>query len=270
VVLVLALLPVACARPGDWAQTHPEVAARARREPQAVADEAYRRWDELHGLAGSYQVRASRGVSSRTIDMQIYLLRDRFVEMQVLAPTGTSEGYLGAGTREVGFWASDENVLYRGANEPGAFERALGLDLTPEQIVAVLLGFGVARPEGADTPAAWDEELQRVRVGGTRARAWLHPVEMHFERAVVDTGSGSIDIEYQEWSVDGPPVPLRLVVRVASEDVTLSIRLAPQWTGNPEGLDDAYFDDIPVTGAVEAPLDRLALEGGLLRRGLGR
>ena len=267
--LLLALLLSACARPDDWLQTQPDVAARARRQPQEVAAEARGRWDELRGLVGSYQVRASRGLSSRTIDVQIYLLRDRFVEMQVLAPTGSSEGYLGVGSREVRFWVSEENVLYRGANEPGAFERALGLELTPAQIVAVLMGFAVPGTAG-EAVAVWDEEQRRVRVEGAGVTAWLHPARLRFERVVVNTPSGPIEVEYQAWTRDGPAVPQRLEVRVDAEDITLQVRLADAWYANPEGLDETYFGDTPVTGATEAPLEALAREGGLLRRGLGR
>jgi len=202
--------------------------------------------------------------------VQVYILRDRFVEMQVLAPTGQSEGYLGVGRREVGFWVSDENILYRGANEPGAFERALGLDLTPVQIVAVLMGFGAPLRDGSAPPAVWDEQVQRVRVEGDGVTSWLHPVQQVFENAVVQTGSGPIEIAYEAWSANGPPVPLRLTVRVPSEDITLEVRLANSWNANPAGLDEDYFDDIEVRGAAEAPLERLAVEGGLLRRGLGR
>lgn len=268
--MFLGLAVSACARPDNWMQTYPDVAARARQQPQIVAGEAYARWNDLHGLVGSYQVRASRGVSSRTIDVQMYLLRDRFVEMQVLAPTGQSEGYLGVGRREVGFWVSDENILYRGANEPGAFERALGLDLTPAQIVAVLIGFGAPIDGGSVPPAVWDEQQQRVRVEHDNVTAWLHPVQQVVESAVVRTHSGPIEVAYEAWSVDGPPVPLRLSVHVPSEDITLRVRLASAWYANPDGLDEAYFDDIEVRDAVEAPLERLAVEGGLLRRGLGR
>ena len=74
VAFALALVLCGCARPADWLQTYPDIAARAQQQPQAVADEVYARWDGLQGMVGSYQVRARRGVSSRTIDVQIYLL----------------------------------------------------------------------------------------------------------------------------------------------------------------------------------------------------
>jgi hypothetical protein len=262
------LLAAACARPDNWVQTNPDVAARARQDPQSFVAAAYARWDELRGMVGSYQVRASRGINSRTLDTQIYLLRDGFVEIQVLAPTSTSEGYLGVGTREVALWVAEDNCLYRGPNEPGAFGRALGLDLTPENIVAVLMGFAV--PATPQATVSWDEGARRIRVAGAEVTAWLHPLSGRIERAVVSTASGPIVIEYEAWSEEGPPVPLRMSIEVAAEDITLQLRLAPKWNANPEGLDAAYFDDIYVRGATDCPLDQLAVEGGLLRRGLGR
>ena len=268
-LLVAVLLGSACAGTDDWVQTHPDIAARARQDPQSFVAEIHGRWDGLRGLVGSYRVRASRGISSRTMDTQIHLLRDRFVDIQGLAPTGSSEAYLVAGAREVGFWAADENRLYRGPNDPGEFGRALGVDLTPEAIIAVLMGFGID-VDGGRTSVEWDEALQRIRVSEAGTSAWLHPVSGRFERVLVGTLSGPIDIEYQEWSETGPPVPLRMRVDVASEDITLELRLAPSWQPNPEGLDEAYFEVFPVSGAVEAPLSLLQADGGLLRRGLER
>lgn len=267
VALLAALLALGgCAGAGDWVQTYPDVAARARTDPQAVADEAFAQWDELRGMVGSFQVRARRGVNSRTLDTQIYLLRDGFVEIQVLAPTLQSEGYVGAGRTEVGLWVAEDPCLYRGPNEPGAFGRALGIELTPEDIVATLMGFAVAAPD--DATAAWDEEEGRVRVTRGNTTAWLHPVTRRFERSTVRTSSGMIRVELLEWAESGPPVPLRSRVEVEAEDVTLELRLAPEWRANPNGLNPAVFDQMPDV-ATECTLDELAREGGLLQRGFG-
>lgn len=266
---LLALFAVGCAGSGDWLQTHPDVADRARDDPQSVLAAALAQWDGLRGLVGSYQVRASRGVRSRTLDTQIHLLRDAFVQIEVLAPTFTTEGFVGVSAREVGLWVSEDPCLYRGPNESGAFGRALGIDLAPEDVVAVLMGFAV--PEALRAAAEWDEGERRVRVSGAGTTAWLHPVTARFERAVVDTSSGPISVQYQEWAAEGPPVPLRMRVEVAAEDITLQLRLAPAWSADPEGLVPAFFDELPpIDNAVDCPLADLEREGGLLRRGLGR
>ena len=269
-VVVLAALSIAvgCARGDNWVQTYPDVAARARQDPASFLVAAQAQWDDLQGMVGSYQVRASRGISSRTLDTQIHLLREGFVQIEVLAPTFTSEGYLGVGTREVGLWVSEDRCLYRGPNEPGAFGRALGLDLTPESIVATLMGFAI--PADTAVTSVWDEGEQRVRVSGGATTAWLHPVTARFERLMVSTASGPITVVYEAWSSEGPPVPLRARIEVAAEDITLQLRLAPTWNANPSGLNVAFFDDMRVDGSVDCPLDRLAVEGGLLRRGLSR
>ena len=262
----------ACARPGDWIETYPDIATRARQEPQEFLADVYERWDDLRGMEGSYQVRASRGVSSRTLDTHIFLLRDRFVTIEVLAPgTATSEGYLTAGEAEIGFWTSEENRLYHGSIEPGAFGRALGLDLEPDDIVAVLMGFGVPWHEGAAPDASWDESRARIRVESrSRITAWLHPVLARFERVVVSTEAGAIEIDYEEWAEDGAPVPLRMTIRVPDEDITLRLRLASSWRRNPAGLVPSFFDVELLPGALRAPLDQLTADGGLLRRGLER
>jgi len=269
--LAFGLFAGACARPDDWIETYPDIAARARQEPQAFLSDVYDRWRDLHGMVGSYQVRASRGVSSRTLDTQIHVLRDRFIDIQVLSPAATSEGYLVSGRSEIGFWTSEENYLYRGAIEPGEFGRALGLDLEPDDIVAVLMGFGLPRKDGTAPVASWDESRRRIRVEGETGNiAWLHPVSARFERVVVATATGRIEITYEAWTESGAPVPLRMTIHVPDEDIILRLRLAASWVANPEGLIPEEFDVFAVRGSIEAPLSRLAADGGLLRRGLGR
>jgi hypothetical protein len=268
--LVLLLALGACAGADNWVRTYPDVAARARSDPQPFVAAARAQWEGLRGIVGSYQVRASRGISSRTLDTQIYLLRDAFVQIEVLSPgLATTEGFVGVSAHEVGLWVAEDPCLYRGPNEPGAFGRALGLDLTPRDIVATLMGF--ALPIEAPVAAEWDESERRIRVAGPGATAWLHPVTLRFERVVIETATGPIAVRYEDWAAEGPPVPLRMRVEVTAEDITLQLRLAPAWNANPEGLVPAFFEDLPaVDTAVDCSLDELALEGGLLRRGLDR
>jgi len=267
--LALALLVSGCAGADDWLQTHPDVAERARRDPAAVAAQALRQWDQLRAVVGSWQVRASRGIHSRTLDTQIYLRRDALVQIEVMPPTMRSEGFVGVSSSEVGMWVSEDPCLYRGPNRPGAFGRALGIDLTPEDIVAVLMGFAVPYPERA--AVSWDESERRIRVSGSGTTAWLHPVTMRFERFVVSTAAGPITGRYEEWMEGDVPVPRRTRVEVASEDITLQLRLADAWNPNPEGLDDAWFDELPlIATSVDCALETLTIDGGLLRRGLGR
>ena len=266
----MLLASAACARPA-WVETYPDIAERARRDPQSFLAGAYHQWEDLEGMAGTYQVRASRGLGSRRINVQVYALREAFVTIEALAPTGSSEAYVTAGRSEVGFWVSEEGTLYRGDIEPGAFGRALGLDLEPENIVAVLLGYAVPWIRAAPPSAVWDEGQQRIAVtSGSRATAWLHPVTARFERVVIATDSGSIEVTFDEWASEPAPVPLRLRIEVPAEGATLQMRLARAWAANPNSLDAAFFDVEVPRGSVEAPLSVLEIDGGLLRRGFER
>ena len=263
------LFASACARP-DWVETNPDIAARARGEPQAFLTDVFRQWEDLQGMVGSYRVRVSRGLGSRTLDTQIFVLRDGFFELDVLSPAATTEGYLVAGRTEIGFWANEEGRLYRGPLESGAFGRALGIDLEPEDVVAVLLGFGVAWQGGNRPRAEWDEAERRIRVSNdSGAEAFLHPVLARFERVSFSTSQGRIEVAFEEWATEPAPLPTRLTIRVPDEDISIEMRLAQRWQANPDGLNPEYFDvRSPGGGVVEVPLELLALEGGLLRRGL--
>lgn len=293
---MVAVLVSGCAGASSPLEPAPEVAALARQDPQAFFEDALRQWDGLRGLAGSYQVRASRGINSRTLDTQIYLLRDAFVSIEVLAPgTATAEGYLTAGRSEVGFWISEENRLYRGGLQPGAFGRALGLELEPADIVAVLMGYGVPQGSGGNGAGggsgaeggrgggggsggdlgqppvvSWDDSRQRVRVDSGRLTAWLHPQTRRFERVIAASSAGRIEVNYEAWAEAPAPVPLRLTIALPDEDLTVRLRLAERWHADPPGLEPAFFDVLEVRGAVETPLEQLAVGGGLLRRGLAR
>jgi hypothetical protein len=271
IAAIACIAASACAGAGGPPPLDPDVAALARQDPQAFFADAQRQWEGLQGLAGSYQVRASRGINSHTLDTHVHLLRDAYVTIEVLAPgTATAEGYLTAGRTEVGFWISEENRLYRGRLEPGAFGRALGLELEPADIVAVLMGYGVTGGGGEPPVASWDESRQRIRVDRGRLSAWLHPQSRRFERVVADGGSGPIEVIYEDWAEAPAPVPLRLTIALAAEDLTLRLRLAERWHADPAGLEPSFFDVEEVRGAVETPLAQLAAGGGLLRRGLGR
>ena len=64
-------------------------------------------------------------------------------------------------------------------------------------------------------------------------------------------------------------LPTRSRVTVPAEDITLELRLAPRWSENPAGLEPAFFDvEVPTTNPPQLPLEALAVDGGLLRRGL--
>ena len=269
-VPAFALLAAGCGAP-DWIETYPDIAERARQQPQTFAAEAFRKWDSMDGMFGSYRVRVSRGVGNRSFDTFIYLLRSNLLQIELLSPAAQAEGYLTAGRSEIGFWLSEDDRLYRGPLERGAFGRALGIDLEPADVVAVLMGFAVASAAGREPTATWDEAERRIRVtNGEGATAWLHPVWLRFDRATFATSGGEIEVVFEEWAEDPAPVPTRLSVRVPEEDMELQLRLAPRWRANPEGLTPEHFDVYPVAGAIEAPLARLEAEGGLLRRGLER
>jgi len=266
--LLLGAMLAGCAGADDWVKTQPDLAEQARSDPGAIVAAALAQWDGLRAMVGSYQVRASRGINSRTLDTQIYLLRDALVQIEVVPPTMITEGFVGVSRSEVGLWVSEDPCLYRGPNVPGAFGRALGIDLTPEDIVAALMGFAVPHPERATV--SWDEAERRIRVTGSGTSAWLHPATLRFERFTVSTGAGTISGRYEAWMEGETPVPSRLRVEVEAEDITLQLRLAEKWNPNPTGLDAAFFDELPVQASRDCSLDALAADGGLLRRGLGR
>lgn len=194
-VAALALLP-ACAGGDNWIESHPEVADRARAEPDRFTSAAWRQWEPVDALTGSYGLRVSRGVGSRSFDVSFVVQRPDRLEISFHDPTGAIEAFLIHGPGEIGLYFAEDRVLYRGASRPGAFERALGLELAPADVVAAVIGHAVVGGvDGSSTPVSeWDEEARRIRVDGARAVGWLHPVSLVWDRveyAAGDLGSAA-------------------------------------------------------------------------------
>ena len=227
-------------------------------------EEAFARRSGLTGLVGSYRVQVSKGLGRRSLNIYVEAQSPDLLRVEVLSPTASSEGYLIAGHEEVGLWLAEERRLYRGPSGDPSFARALGLDLTASDAVGLLLGYGA--PEGGTS--RWDEAERRIRVdAGQHVTGWLHPVTLRFERLRF-VGSGPVvEAELADWAEEPAPVPRQIVLEVPDEDMRLRLWLAASWSANPDFPPDSFSVAAP-PGTVEVPLESLAQEGGLLRRGL--
>lgn len=272
-LLAAALLP-ACAG-GGWIADHPDIAERARANPEAFVEPTFARWDGLETLSGAYQLRAARGIGRRTFDLAVSVRRPDQVDISVLDPTGAIQAYLRADSREIGLWFAEDRVLYRGPATRDAFERALGLDLSAADAVAVFLGYGLAADalSGRET-AVWDEEARRVRVDAeTRSRAWIHPLESRVDRVEHRSGAGVLEAEIREWSAVGAegdtglsyPIPSLVELSVEPDGIGLTLRLLASPRVGHDLPHDLFEIQVP-PGTLELPLEELARQGGLFRR----
>jgi len=268
VPLVLAcsvLLVAAGCGGGGWVKTAPDVADRARSEPRWFVDEVWRRWEdagiELH--AGSWRVEASRGVASTALDVYVLARPPGSIRISVLAPQGTTEAVLVAGPLEIGLWDRAEGIAYVGPAAPGAFGRALGLTLEPDDAVGTILGYGLT-PERIET-VEWVEEQQRIRVAGDGAVAWLHPVTRRYER--LSFAAGAVEVRLEDWREDAWPQPGGVDIRMPDGGLRLQMELSGR---NRQSPDPAMFVPEQPEGYPVLPLEALARQGGLLDRELRR
>lgn len=279
-VCLLLALP-GCAG-GGWVKDHPEVAERARTEPGGFVEPAFEQWAGVESLAGSYQMRVSRGIGHRTFDLAVAVRRPDLVDINVLDPTGAIQAFLRANESRIGLYVAEEEVLYAGPTTREAFERALGFDLSAADAVAVLLGYGVERdgePRGAPS---WDANARRIRIDyGPLVSLWLHPVTMLFDRVEHRRGEARVEARIREWMpvpepdagtaadpvVDGAAVsiPGRIELDVEPDGygIRLSLSARPRLNFDfPPG----YFDLVVRPGTVERSLEELTRQGGLFRR----
>ena len=262
---LLALAMVGCGR-RDWIADYPDVAERARQEPSAFVDPAFEQWQGVQGIAGSYGLVASRGIGRASADIWVAANRPDKLLLEVLTPTGTTEGFLTANGEEVGLWTEEEGVLYRGPLEGNAFRRALGLPLDLEDAIALLLGFGVDRDRRPPASVVWDDRQKRIRLDfDASVSLWLHPVLLRFQRLRYTGGDTSVQAEIENWTDQPAPIPRRLRLDLEKEGLHLDLRLHEEWTLNPDFTPRDFSIRTPL-GAVEMPLEALATDGGLLRR----
>lgn len=265
-VAVVATLPAlsGCGGAG-WVETAPDVADRARAEPEWFVEAAWAQWEEagpgLH--AGSWRVEASRGVTSTAMDVYVLALPPASIRVSVLAPQGTTEAVLVAGPDEIGLWDRAEGVAYAGAAAPGAFGRALGLALEPADAVGTIFGYGLV-PERIDA-VEWVEERQRIQVTGGDAVAWLHPMTRRYER--LSFAAGAVEARLADWREGEWPQPGRIELRVSGDDLRLDLELTGHNRLSP---DPAMFVPERPPGHAVLPLEELARQGGLLDRELRR
>ena len=280
-------LASACAAGGGWVQDFPDVAERARTSPESFVAPAFEPYAAARGLASSYALRASRGLGRASVDLFISVQRPDRLRIEVLNPAALAEGLLVANEAEVGMWVAEEGVLYRGARSPGAFERALGLEIAPEDAIALLLGYGADRDRYGVANAVWDERARRVRVDlASRASLWLHPVGLRFDRVRHHGGfSSAVDARITDWGpvaegtrapgtpgVAGallgggaPQLPTEITIEVEDDGLRLELRRRRGAVFNPE-FPPGSFAIPELRGATVLPLDALVYEGGLLRR----
>jgi hypothetical protein len=234
-----------------------------------MVEEATEQTAGLRGMYGSYRLEARRGAGSRSLDVLVMAERPDRLSIELLAPTGQSEAFLKSGAAEVSLWISEEDRLYRGPAGNGAFAAALGLDLSVDDVVSVLLGRLPGWNGTGSGQVSWDEAEQRIRASANPSTVgWLHPMTLRFDRMQLSGRGARTEVYFLEWTEDPEILPRIIDLEVPDEGLELHLRLASSWLANPEFLAaDFEVPALPPTTVVLS-LDVLAAEGGLLRRGL--
>lgn len=266
VLVGVVVLGITACGGGNWVQSHPDIAQRARTAPEGFVQPALDRWAKAEALTASYTLRVAKGIGRKSFDLSISVHRPADVDMLVLDPTGGIQAYLRSNVAEVGLYVAEDRVLYRGQNTRAAFERALGFDLEAADAVALVLGYAANRDSLPLGRAVWDEERRRIRVDhGEEFSVWLHPVTQNFDRVVRRGPQGTVTAEVLEWAEMIFPVPRRLTLEVEPEGYGIELTMLGNVRLNPE-FPAGFFEIDVAPGTTVLPLEELAREGGLFRR----
>lgn len=270
-LIILATAPLIACSDRSWVSDFPDIAELAQRSPESFVEPTFAQWAGIKGLSGSYWLHASRGIGRAATNLWIAARRPGELLIEVLAPTGSTEAQLWANPGEVALWLADERVLYRGPAHSGAFQLALGLDLSPEDAIAIFIGYGIDRLHYPPVNTVFDKRARRIRLDfGNLTSIWLHPATLHFDRVLHRQRGGEVDIDVVDW-IDGiAPVPSELTIRLQADGISLHLRHQGEWYLNPEFRAGDFDVREPTGSFITRPLSELASRGGLLRRESGQ
>jgi len=241
---------------------HPHVARRAQAVPAEIVLQTLRYSDIPESLAGSYSVRVAKGVGRRSVSTSISVRRPRELDLVVLDPAGGIKAFIRSDGSELGVYAADEGILYRGPVDRAGSD-VLGLGVSIEEFTGILVGLGIEPSKLREGASSWDARHQRVRVDhGPDVRAWIHPLSRRVDRVEYYGSRAHVVVDIGEWTEQTPPIPSRIRFSVESDSYSVELTLMGRALTDPV-FPAAYFRLIVPPGTRELPLSGLGRWHGL-------
>jgi outer membrane lipoprotein-sorting protein len=178
------------------------------------------------------------------------------VHLELLDFFGSPAQFLVSDGRTFGLYQRDKGTYTRGAATAAVISRLLPVDISAEDMVAILLG-RTPRLAVAPTSVVPDTEAEAYRVtlvqGERKQTLYIHPVSKRVLRSVLEGPGGYSLLFEQPLSADGVPFARKVTFQDATSTVVL--RWNPQDVELNGTLDAALFHMEPPQGARTVEVD---------------
>ncbi len=158
---------------------------------------------------------------------QAYIAGTDSMRLDLWGPLGLPIGQLWATRREFQYYDAVRNVLFQGSWQPALIAHFLGVPLSFEHLVALLL----QRPPLPDslTQKAWDPAKRLLRAGNGREHVLLRLPEWELVAYEYQDSRDTIRITYDDWVAQPPFYARKLRVATARGTLQLQIRSYTPW-----------------------------------------
>jgi outer membrane lipoprotein-sorting protein len=216
--------------------------------------------DELEGhvesVKGSGRVQAKSEQGNGEVGAFIAARAPGDVHLELLDFFGAPARVLVSDGRSFGLYQRDKGSYLHGPATAGTISRILPVELSAEDLAAILLG-RTPRLQTATATIEKDEKAEAYRVtlvlGERRQTLWIHPTSKRVLRSVLEgTGGYSLLFE-QPLTADG--VPFARKVTFQSGTSTVVLRWSTEDVALNGPLDAALFTPAPPAGAKTVEVD---------------
>ena len=218
--------------------------------------------DELEGhvtqVKGSARVQAHSPKGGGETGAFIAARAPGDVHLELLDFFGSPTQVLVSDGRTFGLYQKDKGTYLRGAATAAAISRLLPVDLSAEDLVAILLGRTPRLPV-APSAVELDKDAEAYRVtlvqGEHMQTLWIHPTSKRVLRSVLKGLGGYSLVFEQPFTASGVPFARKVTFQDATSTVVL--RWSTQDVELDGTLDAALFQMQPPAGARTVEVDAL-------------
>lgn len=230
------------------------------RLPPPSAAELLRDVDDLQGLVsqvkGEARVQVQSSQGGGEVGAFIAARAPGDVHLELLDFFGSPVQVLASDGRSFGLYQRDKGTYLHGPVTASAISRVLPVDVSGEDLVAILLG-RTPRLAGAVGPVEVDTEAEAYRLtltlGPRHQTLWIHPRSKRVLKSVL-TGPGGYTLTF-ERPVSTGGVPFARKVTFEDASGTVVVRWSDEEVSLEGRLDGALFTPTPPPGVRSVEVD---------------
>jgi outer membrane lipoprotein-sorting protein len=212
----------------------------------------------VHSVKGSGRVQAHSPQGGGETAAFIAARAPGEVHLELLDFFGSPAEVLVSDGHTFGLYQRDKGTYLRGPATAAAISRLLPVDLSAEELVAILLG-RTPRLHVAPGPVTPDPDAQAYRVtlvdGNRKQTLWIHPISKRVLRSVLE-GPGGYSLLFEQ-PMPNAGVPFARKVTFTDATSTVVLRWSTEEVELNTALEAVLFQMTPPPGArteeVEAP-----------------